>query len=69
MIDSSISRMNVFYSFECPKTKEDLIMMLGDESEPPHTVFRENGKMDEEVKTIAVGIFDCLEKTLTLYSD
>uniref|UniRef100_A0A1A9X5K0 Peptidase C45 hydrolase domain-containing protein n=1 Tax=Glossina brevipalpis TaxID=37001 RepID=A0A1A9X5K0_9MUSC len=69
MIDSSISRMNTFMACDPPKTKQDVINMLGDTSGGPHCVFRENLCMDEEVKTIAVGVFDLNEKTFALYSD
>lgn len=68
-MDSSVARMETFSSYQPPKTKEDVIKLLGDQTNPPHTVFRENGDVDEYVKTIALGVFDCLNKTCTLYSD
>uniref|UniRef100_A0A1B0AXN0 Peptidase C45 hydrolase domain-containing protein n=1 Tax=Glossina palpalis gambiensis TaxID=67801 RepID=A0A1B0AXN0_9MUSC len=69
MLDSSISRMKTFMAYNPPKTKKDVITMLGDTSGGTHCVFRENLCMDEEVKTIAVGVFDLNEKTFALYSD
>lgn len=69
MLDSSISRMNTFNSYDPPKTKEDIVNMLGDCSGGEHCVFRENNDLSQMVKTIAVGVFDLKAKTYTLYSD
>lgn len=55
IIDSSIERHEVFSKFGAPKTKCDVVKMLGDRSGKVHTVFRENGG-DEFIKTIAAGI-------------
>lgn len=55
IIDSSIDRMETFCSFPAPKTKEDVIKMLGDRSGKRHCVFWENGG-EEVVKTVAVGM-------------
>lgn len=55
IIDSSIERHEVFSKFGAPKTKCDVVKMLGDQSGNVHTVFRENGG-DEFIKTIAAGI-------------
>jgi hypothetical protein len=68
MIDSSEGRMTTFDSFKAPKNRADVIEMLGDNSADEHTVFREKDENDF-VKTIAVGIFDCSKRTLSLYSD
>lgn len=54
IVDSSTARHEVFDRIGKPKTKEDIIKMLGDQSGKVHTVFRENGG-DQMVKTIAVG--------------
>lgn len=54
LIDSSIDRMNTFCTFPCPKTRDDVIKMLGDQSNKRYTVFCENGT-NQAVKTIAVG--------------
>ncbi|XP_055389503.1 beta-alanyl-dopamine/carcinine hydrolase [Condylostylus longicornis] len=69
MVDSSDSRMKAFKSYEIPKTKEDVKNMLGDTSGGEHCVFRDNGDVNELVKTIAVGVFDLEAKTYELYSD
>ncbi|XP_050083525.1 uncharacterized protein LOC126570075 [Anopheles aquasalis] len=68
IIDSSIERMKTFGCFQAPKTVHDVIKMLGDTSAREHTVFRENGPKDV-IKTVCVGIFDCIKRTWTLYSD
>lgn len=69
IIDSSHARMDVFQSFSAPKTKEDVIKMLGDQSHKEHKVFRDEPGADEFLKTICVGIFDLKEKTWSLYKD
>ncbi|XP_058815800.1 beta-alanyl-dopamine/carcinine hydrolase isoform X3 [Topomyia yanbarensis] len=68
IIDSSVERMKTFNSFKPPKTLNDVIRMLGDQSAKEHTVFREKDAKDI-VKTICVGIFDCRKRTWSLYSD
>lgn len=55
IIDSSVERLCTFAQFPAPKTKEDVIKMLGDQSAKNHTVFRENGGR-EFIKTVAVGM-------------
>lgn len=55
IIDSSNDRLDTFATFCSPKTKEDVIKMLGDQSGKRHTVFREN-RGREFIKTIAVGM-------------
>lgn len=52
--DSSEDRMDTFCKFSTPKTKDDIIQMLGDQTGKRHQVFRENGG-EEFIKTIAVG--------------
>lgn len=44
-----------------------MIEMLGDESDSVYKVFRDNDFEDN--KTIAVGIFDCKERTWSIYAD
>lgn len=67
-IESSVERMDTFCSFTAPKTKQDVINMLGDQSAKVYKVFQENGA-EEFTKTIAVGIFDCINRTWELYAD
>ncbi|CAO1412916.1 unnamed protein product [Diamesa hyperborea] len=69
IIDSSIERMDTFHKFSPPKSKEDVIKMLGDQSGKEHNVFRDNAGEDEFLKTICVGIFDLNQRTWTLYKD
>ncbi|KAG5684573.1 hypothetical protein PVAND_013798 [Polypedilum vanderplanki] len=69
IIDSSIERMQTFQSFKPPKTKEDVIKMLGDQSAKNHHVFRDNPGQEEFLKTICVGIFDLKKRTWSLYKD
>lgn len=54
IIESSTERLDCFARFRSPKTKEDVINMLGDQSGKQHSVFCENGGR-EFIKTIAVG--------------
>lgn len=54
IIDSSNERHSTFAKFKTPKSKDDVIQMLGDQSAKEHTVFRENGSA-EFIKTVAVG--------------
>lgn len=56
IIDSSNDRMETFCSFPAPRTKDDVIKMLGDRSGKRHCVFWESNKDDEPVKTVAVGM-------------
>lgn len=53
IIDSSNARHKVFDRCGKPKNMKDVINILGDESDPVHTVFRTGDK--EIVHTICVG--------------
>lgn len=67
IIDSSNDRMATFTSFAPPKTRADVIKMLGDTNSSGFQVF---GDGDANfIKTVCVGIFDCKNRTLSLYSD
>ncbi|KAK9882075.1 hypothetical protein WA026_018921 [Henosepilachna vigintioctopunctata] len=66
MLQSSRGRTVTFKKYITPSSKQDVINMLGDTSHPEHRVFR---TQPDYVQTIAVGIFDCKEKTWTLYAD
>ncbi|XP_065364743.1 beta-alanyl-dopamine/carcinine hydrolase [Calliphora vicina] len=68
-VDSSVSRMHTFSTYKPPQTKSDVVEMLGDCSGGEHCVFREDGTLEQLVKTICVGVFDLNEKTVALYSD
>lgn len=52
IIDSSNARLRVFDRAGKPKTKQDVLNMLGDDSDQCHPVFRGGAAF---VKTIAVG--------------
>lgn len=70
IIDSSNERMETFNTkFTAPKTKEDVIKMLGDQSAKEHQVFVDKPGQEEFLKTICVGIFDLNKRTWTLYKD
>lgn len=70
IIDSSIERMETFSKIGTPKSKEDVIKMLGDTTTAKeHQVFRDLSGQEEFLKTICVGIFDLKERTWTLYKD
>lgn len=53
IIESSNDRMATFTSFKPPKTKEDVIQMLGDTNSKGHKVFRAGDA--DFIKTICVG--------------
>ncbi|KAL3285330.1 hypothetical protein HHI36_019439 [Cryptolaemus montrouzieri] len=67
MLVSSKERYKTLKNYIPPSTKEDVITMLGDTSHPEQKVFRT--QQNDYVQTIAVGIFDCNEKTWSLYAD
>lgn len=69
IIDSSVERMSTFGKFKAPKSKEDVIKMLGDTGSEVHQVFRDNPGAEEFLKTICVGIFDLKAMTWSLYKD
>lgn len=65
MLKSSEARLGTLRSLKVPKCKEDVIKMLSNESHPELPVFID-GKL---INTIAVGIFDCVQKTWSIYAD
>ncbi|XP_024936569.1 uncharacterized protein LOC107263304 isoform X2 [Cephus cinctus] len=68
IIPSSEHRMEAICRHASPKTREDVIDILSDQTDNEYRVFQEIGP-DDYVKTIAVGIFDCIEKNWSLYTD
>lgn len=54
IVDSSVDRQETFNKAEQPRTKTDVVNLLGDTSHGRHQLFRDNG-CEEIVKTIAVG--------------
>jgi hypothetical protein len=53
-MESSNHRHATMNSFPHPATKEDVITILGDQSDKEYPIFRESG-VDDYVKTVAVG--------------
>jgi Acyl-coenzyme A:6-aminopenicillanic acid acyl-transferase len=49
-------------------TKAKVIQMLGDQSNSKWPIYRE-GIGEDFVKTVAVGIFDCVHMTWSLYTE
>ena len=68
IIESSIERMKTFAKYAPPKTVADVVRMLSDVTASEHKVFRDHGK-NQKVKTICVGIIDCIKRTWTLYAE
>lgn len=54
ILESSIDRMEKLREFPRPKSRSDVINMLGDESHKRHRVFCDSAP-DSLVKTIAIG--------------
>ncbi|XP_056635057.1 beta-alanyl-dopamine/carcinine hydrolase isoform X1 [Diorhabda sublineata] len=67
MTNSSLNRMATFATYPSPKQKHDVLKMLSDTTNPNFPVFLDTP--NNYVKTVAVGIFDCVAKTWSLYSD
>ncbi|KAJ1523424.1 hypothetical protein ONE63_001286 [Megalurothrips usitatus] len=68
IVSSSDARHATQESQPAPTTMQDVVRLLGDQSHPEHTIFREAGD-DDFVKTVTVGIFDCVNRTWSLYTD
>ncbi|KAI4469450.1 peptidase c45 [Holotrichia oblita] len=68
MLKSSVARLRVLESYTDPLDMKRITDMLGDQSDPKYKVFQEIGPEDK-IKTIAVGIFDCIKRTWALYGD
>lgn len=68
IIDSSIRRMAAICKHPNAKTRQDVINILSDQTDDEYRVYQEINK-DDRVKTIATGIFDCIERTWSIYTD
>ncbi|XP_031828088.1 C45 family peptidase tan [Nomia melanderi] len=68
IIDSSIHRMEAICKHPSPKSRQDVIDILSDQTGDQYRVYQEI-KQDDYVKTIATGIFDCTERTWSIYTD
>lgn len=51
-----------------PKTRREIIEILSDQTDNEYRVYQEFGP-DDYVKTIATGIFDCVKRTWSIYTD
>ncbi|CAL7943972.1 unnamed protein product [Xylocopa violacea] len=68
IINSSIRRMETICKHPPPKCRHDVINILSDQTDNEYRVYQEI-KEDDLVKTIATGIFDCVERTWSIYTD
>ncbi|XP_043248555.1 uncharacterized protein LOC122395212 [Colletes gigas] len=68
IIDSSVKRMETIRNHPPPKSRQDVVNILSDQTDDEYRVYQEI-KKDDRVKTIATGIFDCIEKTWSIYTD
>ncbi|XP_043287183.1 uncharacterized protein tan [Venturia canescens] len=68
IIDSSEHRMAAICRHPLPKTRDEVIDILSDRTDQEYSVYQEI-KPTDYVKTIATGIFDCIERTWSIYTD
>ena len=66
IIALSDHRLELFEKMPVPKTRQDLINMLGDQSDKKFPVY--HTMKGDPVVTLAVGIFDCIARTWSIYS-
>lgn len=66
IIALSDARLALFEKMKPPRTKQDLIAMLGDQSNEKFPVY--HTMKGDPVVTLAVGIFDCIARTWSIYS-
>ncbi|KYQ50292.1 Acyl-coenzyme A:6-aminopenicillanic-acid-acyltransferase 40 kDa form [Trachymyrmex zeteki] len=68
IIQSSIRRMEMISKHPPVECREDVINVLSDQTGEDYRIYHDFGK-DDEIKTIATGIFDCIERTWSIYTD
>ncbi|KOC61454.1 Acyl-coenzyme A:6-aminopenicillanic-acid-acyltransferase 40 kDa form [Habropoda laboriosa] len=68
IVDSSEKRMNAICNHPPAKSRQDVLNILSDQTDDQYRVYQEINKEDR-VKTIATGIFDCVERTWSIYTD
>ena len=68
IIDSSVKRMEAICKHPPAKSRHDVINILSDQTDHQYRVYQDIAPNDY-VKTIATGIFDCIERTWSLYTD
>lgn len=73
IVESSDNRQRVFDQCKPPKTKQEVIHLLSHQEEDNFTIFRDykcnDPKVREPIATIAIGIFDLIERTWSIYAD
>ncbi|XP_044014646.1 uncharacterized protein LOC122856846 isoform X2 [Aphidius gifuensis] len=68
IIPSSEHRMAAIQRHPAPKTRSEIVNILSDQTDNEYRVYQEFGP-DDYVKTIATGIFDCVKRTWSIYTD
>ncbi|XP_029670506.1 uncharacterized protein LOC115239865 isoform X1 [Formica exsecta] len=68
IIQSSIKRMKAIFKHPPAECRQDVINILSDQTDDEFRVYQEIGS-DDHIKTIATGIFDCIERTWSIYTD
>ncbi|XP_034942911.1 uncharacterized protein tan [Chelonus insularis] len=68
IIPSSEHRMAAILEHPKPRTRREVIDILSDQTGKEFRVYQEFGD-DDYVKTIATGIFDCVKRTWSIYTD
>nr|BDT05250.1 tan protein [Gryllus bimaculatus] len=66
MMESSDCRHKAISAHGEPENYGSIVNMLGDQTDPKFTVFQDK---TDHVTTLAVGIFDCVKRTWSIYSD
>ncbi|XP_012233522.1 beta-alanyl-dopamine/carcinine hydrolase [Linepithema humile] len=68
IITSSIRRMQAICKHPPVKSRQNVIDILSDQTDDEFRVYQEINSNDR-IKTIATGIFDCIERTWSIYTD
>lgn len=67
IIDSSEKRMEAILKHPPAKSCQNVVDILSDQTDDEYRVYQDIRK-DDAVKTICTGIFDCIERTWSLYA-
>ncbi|XP_025996444.1 uncharacterized protein LOC105198830 [Solenopsis invicta] len=67
IMESSIRRAETISKHPPVKCRQDVINILSDQTGKKYGIYRDD--LGSEVKTIATGIFDCIERTWSIYTD
>lgn len=68
IILSSVKRMETISKYSPVERRQDIIDILSDQTDDEFRVYQEISR-DDRIKTIATGIFDCVERTWSIYTD